>query len=96
MKLALVLRELVPVAVGAFDDDLALLEQALEKNPDLEFLVFGFGDTNGDVLEVDEQRDFSFSVHIPWLRQRGSGIFFWRLFSDAAFSRHGSIFCSVT
>ena len=31
VQLALVVGELVPVAVGALDDDLALLEQALEE-----------------------------------------------------------------
>ena len=61
MQLALVVGELVPVAVGLLDDDLPLLEQALQEQVDLEFLVLGVHDADGDVLEVDEERDLAFA-----------------------------------
>ena len=70
MQLALVVGKLLPVAVSAFGDDLSLFQQALEKESDLEFLVLRFRDTNGDVLEIDEQRDLAFIAHASW---RGGG-----------------------
>jgi hypothetical protein len=59
----LVFGEAIPVGVGAADDDLALLEQALQDQLDLELLVLRFFHTAGDVLEVDEQRQLTFPVH---------------------------------
>src|SRR5207245_8823084 len=67
----LVLGEPVPVGIGSADDDLALLQQPLEDQLDLEGLVLGFLDAAGDVLEVDEQRQLSFPVHPydPFIRR---------------------------
>src|SRR4051794_39953586 len=66
MKLALVVRELVPVGVGALDDDFALLQQALQEKVDLELLVLRVHHTDGDVLEVDEQGYFAFAHSLAW------------------------------
>jgi len=61
---ALVLGEAVPVGIGAADDDLALLEQALQDQLELELLVLRFLDSAGDVLEVDEHGQLAFAVHL--------------------------------
>src|SRR5205085_75212 len=86
VQLALVVGELVPVAVGAFDDDFAFLQQALEQDADFEFLVLGVDDADGDVLEVDEQSDLSFDVvaHIVWWRR--SAVFI--AVVEVGFARH--------
>src|SRR5205085_9868915 len=66
VELALVVGELVPVGVGALDDDLPLLQQALEEQVDLELLVLRIHHTDGDVLEVDEQGNFAFAHSLAW------------------------------
>src|SRR5207245_4342519 len=68
---ALVLGKAVPVRVRAPGDDLALFQQSLEHQLDLEGLVLRFLDSAGDVLEVDEQRQLAFSIHprCPFVRR---------------------------
>src|SRR5262249_49798393 len=60
---ALVLGEAVPVGVRAPHDDLALLEESLQDQLELELLVLRFLHAAGDVLEVHEHRQLPFSVH---------------------------------
>src|SRR5262249_46345991 len=60
---ALVLGEAVPVGVSPPHDDLALLEESLQDQLELELLVLGFLHAAGDVLEVHEHRQLPFSVH---------------------------------
>src|SRR6185436_9257665 len=71
MQFTLVIRELVPVAIRTFDDDLPLFEQSLEQETHLEFLVFGVRDADGDVLEVDE-KGYSAFTHVPAVRRRSN------------------------
>ncbi len=49
----------LPVGVGALDDDLALLEQALEDEVDVELLALRVAHAERDVLEVAEERDLA-------------------------------------
>src|SRR6185312_629594 len=49
----------LPVGVGLLDDDLALLQQALEDQGDLELADLGVAHAEGDVLEVAEQGDLA-------------------------------------
>jgi hypothetical protein len=60
---ALVLRVPVPVRVGPLDHDLALLDQALQDQLDLELLVLRFLDPADDVLEVHEHRQLPVVTH---------------------------------
>src|SRR4029079_7872624 len=78
--------ELGPVAVRALRDDFSLLQQALEKEVDFEFLVLGVDDADGDFLEIDEQRNLSLDiVHTP--RGRRHAVIFGR-FLEGWSSRH--------
>ena len=54
MKLAFVVGETLPVAVGTLDDDLSLLQKTLEKESYVKLLVLRFRDADGDILEIDE------------------------------------------
>ena len=56
-KAALVVGVAAPVGVGLLDEQLALVEQALQHEVDVELAVVGVADADGDVLEVDEQRE---------------------------------------
>lgn len=49
-----------PVGIGAFGEDLALFDQSLDDEVDVEAAVVGVTNTDGDVLEVDEERDALF------------------------------------
>src|SRR4029453_5757337 len=60
---ALVLGEAIPVGVSPPHDDLALLEESLQDQLELELLVLRFLYAAGDVLEVHEHRQLPFSVH---------------------------------
>src|ERR1700720_871962 len=62
---ALVVAVALPVGVGLLDDDLALLEQALEDEADVELADLRITDAQGDVLEVAEHRDLALLVLRP-------------------------------
>src|SRR4029079_3492402 len=78
-KGALVLRVAVPVRVGPLDHDLALLDEPLAHQLDLELLVLRFLDPADDVLEVDEHRQLPVVTHAshPSLRPAGCGCCSW-------------------
>ena len=57
VELPLVLRVPRPVGVGLLEDDLALLDQPLQNEVDVELLVLRVADAERDVLEVDEERE---------------------------------------
>src|SRR4029453_10301261 len=72
---ALVLGLAVPVRIGPLPHDLALLEEPLEHQLDLELLVLRFLDAADDVLEVDEHRQLPVVTHAHhpscyWLPRR--------------------------
>ena len=46
----------IPVAIGFLDHDAALGKQTLENWLDIELLVIGIANAEGDVLEVTEER----------------------------------------
>ena len=52
---ALVVRVAAPVGVGLLAEELALVEQALQHEVDVELAVVGVADADGDVLEIDEE-----------------------------------------
>ena len=55
VEAALVVGVAAPVGVGLLDEELALVEQALQDEVDVELPVVGVPDADGDVLEVDEE-----------------------------------------
>src|SRR6202166_4956525 len=59
---ALVVAVALPVGVGLLDDDLALLEQPLEDQADVELADLRVPHAEGDVLEVAEHRDLPLLV----------------------------------
>ena len=65
---ALVLRVAVPVRVRALDHDLALLDESLQDQLDLELLVLRFLHSPDDVLEIHEHRQLPVIAHpLPFL-----------------------------
>ncbi len=62
---ALVVGVALPVGVGLLDDDLALLQQALEDEGDLELADLRVAHAEGDVLEVAEQGDLALVARRP-------------------------------
>src|SRR4029453_8626039 len=52
---ALVVRVAAPVGVRLLAEHLALLEQPLQHEVDVELAVVGVADADGDVLEIDEK-----------------------------------------
>ena len=55
VEAALVVRVPAPVGVGLLDQELALVEQPLQDEVDVELAVVGVADADGDVLEIDEE-----------------------------------------
>jgi hypothetical protein len=66
----------LPVGVGLLDDDLALLDETLEDLLDLEGLVLGVAESDGNVLEIDVQRDLQVIApfRVQLLDAHGAGI----------------------
>ena len=73
VEAALVVGVAAPVRVGLLDQELALVQQALQHEVHVELAVVGVADADGDVLEIDEQGDLSFIAHASW-RGAGEGV----------------------
>src|SRR5579863_8035629 len=65
MERPLVVAVALPVGVGLLDDDLALLEQPLEDQTDVELADLRVADAQGDVLEITEHRDLALLLLLP-------------------------------
>src|SRR5207253_8095267 len=61
---AFVVRVPAPVGVGLLDEDLALLEQPLQDEVDVELAVVGVADADRDVLEIYEERNSLFVLMV--------------------------------
>jgi hypothetical protein len=74
VEAALVVRVAAPVGISPLDQQLALVEQALQHQVDIELWIVSIAHADGDVLEIDEEGEplLVLVVHCQEVPPRGS------------------------